>query len=329
MGGGTTVNIVTCGCGESYDPLKAQRCVQSDVNEDFEALKRARGVYGAAFDPCSQLLLADYKPGEVGYRVSQVIRMIVDSAYVLDDATTAEMNEEEALEVEKVRPQVEVLVHSFMQAALFQRNARGRYAITHFPRRFAMALMELGVQAEVLDLLNRLRVTVGSRACQVSIDRIAWNHERDLGFKELDPKHGMVVQMDNHELTFWHITFEGSVGTTMVDYLKELVGIPAAFTDAQTAIQKEWSDKYTEDLAVVTCGCQKLNCVDGHCACNNNGLRCGAQCSCKCTEEQPNAIGSFIDSNTAILEGLDPVVKETYNTKLFYDNWGKQEKASP
>jgi len=104
---------------------------------------------------------------------------MIDSAYVLDDDTTAEMNEEEALEVEKVRPQVEVLVHSFMQAALFQRNARGRYAITHFLRRFAMALMEFGVQAEVSDLLIRLRVTVGFRACQVSIDRIARNHERD------------------------------------------------------------------------------------------------------------------------------------------------------
>ena len=59
--------------------------------------------------------------------------------------------------------------------------------------------MEMGVKNEVLDLLNTLRVTVGSRAGFAAMEEISANHVKNLQLDQLGEDDGLVFQTDNHE----------------------------------------------------------------------------------------------------------------------------------
>jgi hypothetical protein len=135
-----------------------------------------RRELGDAFDPCGLLIESDFQPGQVGYDVQTVIRMLVQAAPTLPGDT-----EPMRSAYQKIRDKADAMVYSFLEACLYQRNPRGRYALTHFPKRVCVALMEMGVNNEVLDLLNTLRVSVGSRAgcraprCLCQLLRLPWH----------------------------------------------------------------------------------------------------------------------------------------------------------
>ena len=362
--GSSTVDdsSITCSCGREYEHEKAGTYMQRVVDADMASLAARRRELGDAFDPCGLLIESDFQPGQVGYDVQTVIRMLVQAAPALSEDT-----EPMRSEYQTIRCKADAMVYSFLEACLYQRNPRGRYALTHFPKRVCVALMEMGVKNEVLDLLNTLRVSVGSRAGFAAMEEISANHVKNLQLDQLEEDDGLVFQTDNHEQMHWHTTFNGSVAFTIPNQPIELDdpageegdatareggnaadgieggnaaegiegGKAAEGIEGGTAgsmLRSEWINDFNVNKRHVTCGCQVNGCIDGRCACIRSEVRCGEACKCKCCprgdEGGQNAVGSFIDSCAGIKAKMaDDEMKRKFNPRLMHR--GKDIKAKP
>jgi hypothetical protein len=112
--GSSTVDdsSITCSCGREYEHEKAGTYMQRVVDADMASLAAMRRELGDAFDPCGLLIESDFQPGQVGYDVQTVIRMLVQAAPTLSEDT-----EPMRSAYQSIRDKADAMVYSFLAMA--------------------------------------------------------------------------------------------------------------------------------------------------------------------------------------------------------------------
>jgi hypothetical protein len=202
--------------------------------------------------------------GQSGHLLYKVVKLAMSSA-----ESQTQADQKETLLAESFGA-----FWTFYQASVHQRFSRGRFALSDFQRTMSLVLLEKNVSLQVLDILSKCGLTLGSTAAMEALQALAANHEKDL---DLDPILPLVLQSDNFEKQSHANTFSGNVSSYHP---------PAASCTPEEVAEYKTAFQAAHAARPAQCKCTSAsNCRGGNCNCATFagvGVRCGPRCTCPC-----------------------------------------------